>query len=72
VQNAFKKADDLCEAAGVKRGPVLHIEDERLTLERGHGQDTAMVEEVLGDRAFSPGSILVGAAVTVAFSILGR
>ncbi len=71
VEAAREKALNYCKAAGVSLGPVVHIEDVNPdTLEMGRSGH--MARETQPDdegalRAFDPGSIVVGAAVLVAF-----
>jgi uncharacterized protein YggE len=72
VKAARRKGEIYCEAAGVILGRVIHIEDvnpEQLRSREGH-----VVREIIPDddgpiKAFNPGSIVVGGAVLVAFSL---
>ena len=71
IEAAREKAELYCQAAGVRLGKVLHIEDvnpERLGNREGHS--TREVQSDEGEmKAFDPASIVVGGAVQVAFGI---
>lgn len=71
VLAAFKRADLFAEAAGIKLGRVLHVEDvdpERLERE---GDDLSEIDHFNTSGAYDPGSVVVRAAVRVSFSIKG-
>jgi uncharacterized protein len=73
VQAARAKAESYCDAADVKLGAVLHIEDlnpDRMRVREGHViRDLAPDDdEPLG--AFDPGSIAVAGSVMVAFELV--
>jgi uncharacterized protein len=69
---ARAKAELYAEAAGIRLGQVLHIEDRNPNqlFERGHGEDLnfSQVDDEAGPTA--PGAITVAAAVSVSFAIL--
>lgn len=72
VEAAREKAEIYCQTAGVALGPVIHIED--LNPDQLQGREGHVIRETQPDdegplRAFDPGSIVVGAAVMVAFEI---
>jgi len=72
VVAAREKAKIYCEAAGMKLGAVLHIED--VNPEQLRGREGHIVREISPDddgpiKAFDPGSIVVGGAVMVAFAL---
>jgi uncharacterized protein len=74
VQAAREKAELYCQAAGVKLGRVLHIEDvnpDQLRGREGHGLHLPnQVSHDEGDtHAFNPAGIVVGGAVMMAFEI---
>jgi uncharacterized protein YggE len=73
VAAAREKAEIYCEAAGVALGNVLHIEDVNPNVLRGSGEGHTVTESQPVDdgssRAFEPGSIVVGAAVMIAFDL---
>ena len=65
-----EKAQIYCEAAGVHLGNVLHIEDlnpDTLRGSEGHVIREPQIDDEGPMRAFDPGSIVIGAAVQVAF-----
>lgn len=67
VAAARRKAELYAEAAGVRLGAVVHIEDvnpEQLNLARGHAGMSASSEEDL-----SPGHVVVSAAVILGFAL---
>jgi hypothetical protein len=73
VAAAREKAMNYCNAAGVELGPVIHIEDVNPDMLEMAGE-RHMAREMQPDdegtfTAFDPGSIVVGAAVIVAFEI---
>jgi uncharacterized protein len=75
IQAAREKADLYCEAAGAVRGAVLHIEDVNPEMLRGSHESYQSTEPQIDDetvRAIDPGSITVGAAVRVAYSLLSE
>jgi len=72
VQAARRKAELYAAAAGVKLGPVMHLEDVdpesgRVERYRGHGAGPDTSEESL-----APGHVVVSAAVVLGFSILAQ
>jgi len=72
IAAAREKAENYCAAARVKLGKVIHIEDVNPDLLRGGEGHVA--NEILPDDGdeigvFDPGSITVGAAVSMAFRI---
>lgn len=73
VAAAREKAEGYCQAAGISLGPVVHIEDVSPTRLRSAPESHVTRETPPDDegplRAFDPGSIVVGAAVMVAFKI---
>jgi uncharacterized protein len=75
VQAAREKAENYCKAAGLTLGTVLHLEDVNPDVLRGTGEGHTSREPSTDDggplRAFDPGSIVVGAAVAMAFGIKG-
>jgi uncharacterized protein YggE len=67
VAAARRKAELYAEAAGIRLGPVIHVDDqdpERLGMERGHGGGGAA-----SDEALAPGHVVVSAAVVLGFAI---
>jgi uncharacterized protein len=68
-----EKAENYCRAAGVALGPVVSIEDVNPELLRGSGEGhtsrEASSEDGGPERAFAPGSIVVGAAVSLVFAL---
>lgn len=73
VAAAREKAEVYCEAAGVKLGKVIYIEDRNPEMLRGRESHTVSYELPIDDvsgGAFNPGSLPVGAAVVVAFNFL--
>ncbi len=73
VAAAREKAENYCQAANVTLGPVIHIEDVNPDA-LGGTRESHIIQEIQPDddgslRAFAPGSITVGAAVTVAFEL---
>jgi uncharacterized protein YggE len=70
---ARDKADVYCRAARVSLGAVLSIEDVNPNVVRGGGEVTASGEvasdDAGPDRALSPGTNTVTAAVTIVFAI---
>ncbi len=73
VDAAREKAEIYCRAAGVSLGPVLRLEDVNPATLRGTGEGHTDAEEPPDDsealRSLAPGSIVVGAAVWIAFAI---
>lgn len=72
VDAAKEKAEIYCTAAGVRLGNVIHIEDvnpDQLRGREGHVVHEIPIEEDGPLQAVNPGSIVVGAAVLMAFSI---
>lgn len=74
VAAAQAKAEAYARAAGVKLGPVLHVEDRNpseLRMELGHGATLDLADPVeLDDRPAPPGSIIIQAAVNISYAIL--
>lgn len=68
-----EKAENYCRAAGVTLGVVVGIEDISPDMLRGSGEGHTSHEAPSDDsgpeRAFAPGSIVVGAAVSLVFAI---
>jgi uncharacterized protein YggE len=75
VMAAREKSEIYCRAAGVSLGPVLSLEDVNPGVLRGSGESHTASEvssdDAGPDRALAPGSIIVGAAVSVVFGISG-
>lgn len=72
VEAAREKAEVYCQTAGVTVGSVIHIEDvspDQLRERGGHVIRETQPDDEGPLRAFDPGSIVVGAAVMVAFRI---
>ena len=73
LEAAREKAVIYCQSAGVTLGPVVHIEDlnpDMLEMARsGHKMRETQPDEEEPLTAFDPGSIVVAAAVMVAFEI---
>ena len=72
VVAAREKAELYCDAAGVKLGSVLHIEDvnpDSLRGYEGHAMREISLEDSGETQAFDPGSIAVNAAVLMAFAL---
>ncbi|MCI0624977.1 MAG: SIMPL domain-containing protein [Acidobacteria bacterium] len=73
LEAAREKAINYCKAAEVALGPVVHIEDlnpDILEMARGeHRMREAQPDDEEPLKAFDPGSIVVAAAVMVAFEI---
>jgi hypothetical protein len=71
VAAAREKAENYCRAAGVSLGTVLHMEDVNPGVLRGTGEGHTSSEAPSDDagpeRALAPGSIIVGAAVSISF-----
>ena len=74
VEAAAEKARTYCNAAKVRLGSVLHIEDVNPDILTGRNEGHVRVQvepDDTGDlRAFDPGAITVAGAVRVGFSIL--
>ena len=68
IAAAREKAEIYCEAASVKLGRILHIEDENPDALQGNEGQFSHVPTGSGDSAVTPGSISVGGAVVVAFA----
>ena len=68
-----EKAENYCRAAGVALGGVISIEDISPEVLRGSGEGHTSREAPSDDpgpeRAFAPGSIIVGAAVSLVFAL---
>src|SRR5262245_30407366 len=66
-----EKAENYCRAAGVTLGAVVSIEDVNPEVLRGsregHTSQEAPSDDTGPERAFAPGSIVVGAAVSIVF-----
>jgi len=74
VAAAREKAVVYAEAAGIGVGRVLHIEDVNPAAIRGsegHVRTEPRIDDEGDAGAFDPGSITVGAAVLVAYALLG-
>jgi uncharacterized protein YggE len=73
VAAAREKAENYCRAAGVSLGPVLNLEDVNPNVlygsGEGHTSNEAPADDGGPERALSPGSIAVGAAVTMVFAL---
>jgi uncharacterized protein YggE len=73
VDAAREKAENYCRAAGVSLGAVVYLEDVNPDVLRGTGEGHTSTETPLDDagaaRALAPGSIVVGAAVSVTFAL---
>jgi uncharacterized protein YggE len=68
VAAAREKAELYCEAAGVQLGRVLQIEDlnpDKLRGYEGHTMREMTADDEGAIKAFNPGSILVGGAVSI-------
>jgi uncharacterized protein YggE len=76
VESAREKAEVYCRAAGIEVGPVISLEDVHPEALRGTGEgntsDETPPDDGAAPRVFAPGSIVVGAAVTITFAIDGR
>jgi uncharacterized protein YggE len=74
VAAAREKAENYCRAAGVALGPVVSLEDIHPESLRGTGEGHTSTEvssdDAAPERALAPGSIVVGAAVSVVFAIV--
>jgi uncharacterized protein YggE len=69
---ARRKAELYAEAAGVRVGEVLHVEDvnpDRLGYRESHGADVSLESDEDSSQPSAPGSVQVRAAVMVAFGI---
>jgi uncharacterized protein YggE len=75
VAAAREKAEIYCRAAGVTLGAVVSLEDVNPGVLRGTGEShtsrEASSDDAGPERALAPGSIVVGAAVTVVFGLSG-
>jgi uncharacterized protein YggE len=75
VAAAREKAENYCRAAGIALGPVASLEDVHPEAVRGTGEGTTSTEvspdEAAATRALAPGTIVVGAAVSMTFAIAG-
>jgi uncharacterized protein YggE len=73
VAAAREKAEIYCRAAGVSLGAVVSLEDVNPGVLRGTGEShtssEASSDDAGPDRALAPGSIVVGAAVSVVFGL---
>jgi uncharacterized protein YggE len=69
-----EKAENYCRAAGVALGAVVSLEDVSPEVLRGSGEGhtarEAPADDAGPERALAPGSIAVGAAVSLVFTIL--
>jgi uncharacterized protein YggE len=74
VTAAREKAENYCRAAGMLLGPVVSLEDVHPGTLRGSGEGSTSNEAPSDDagpeRALAPGSIVVGAAVSLVFAIV--
>jgi uncharacterized protein YggE len=75
VASAREKAENYCRAAGIALGSVVSLEDVHPEALRGTGEGSTSnevsPEDAAAARAFAPGSIVVGAAVSMTFAIGG-
>jgi uncharacterized protein YggE len=75
VAAAREKAENYCRAAGVSLGAVVSLEDVNPEVLRGSGEShtssEAPSDDAGPDRALAPGSIVVGAAVSLVFALSG-
>jgi uncharacterized protein YggE len=75
VESAREKGENYCRAAGISLGPVIRLEDVHPESLRGTSEQNTSnefsLEEAAAARALAPGSIVVGAAVSVTFAIGG-
>jgi uncharacterized protein YggE len=73
VEAAREKAENYCQAAQVKLGKVIHIEDVNPDSLSGRFEGHVMRQVELDDsgtvQAFNPGSITINAAVLISFNI---
>lgn len=73
VAAAREKAENYCKAAGVSLGAVISLEDVNPSVLRGSGEGHTSSEVASDDsgpdHALAPGSITVGAAVSIVFAI---
>ncbi len=72
VEAAQAKAENYCTAAHVALGPIIHIEDvnpDDLNEREGHVTREIQPDDSGEIQVFDPGSIIVGAAVALAFKI---
>jgi uncharacterized protein YggE len=72
IAAAREKAENYCSAAQVNLGKIIHIED--VNPDTLHGREGHVTYEIQPDdsgeiQIFDPGSIMVGAAVSIAFKI---
>jgi uncharacterized protein len=69
-----EKAENYCRAAGAALGAVVSIEDVNPEVLRGssegHTSREAPTDDAGPERAFAPGSIVVGAAVSIVFALV--
>jgi uncharacterized protein YggE len=76
VAAAREKAEIYCRAAGVALGSVVSLEDVHPEALRGTGEghtsNEAPSDDAGPERALAPGSIVVGAAVSVVFALAER
>jgi uncharacterized protein YggE len=74
VAAARDKAENYCRAAGVSLGPVIGLEDIHPGSLRGSGEGETSSEvgadEASQTHALAPGSIVVGAAVSITFGLM--
>jgi uncharacterized protein YggE len=76
VVAAREKAENYCRAAGVSLGAVVSLEDVNPNVLHGSGEghtsrDFDVPSDEMGaERALSPGSIVVGAAVTLVYALV--
>jgi uncharacterized protein len=73
VAAACEKAEIYCRAAGVSLGAVVLVEDVNPEAVRGSGEghtsNEAPSDDASPERALAPGSIVVGAAVSITFAL---
>jgi uncharacterized protein YggE len=73
VAAAREKAENYCRAAGITLGPVLSLDDVNPNVLRGSGEgqtSSEVSDDETGEiQALTPGSIVVGAAVSITFAV---
>jgi uncharacterized protein len=73
ISAAREKAENYCAAAGIKLGPIIHIEDVNpdtlLSNSTMHVARESQPDDFGKPEVFDPGSITVGAAVMTAYQI---
>jgi len=75
VAAAREKAENYCRAAGISLAEVVSLEDVNPDVLRGSGEGHTTTESTSDDygpdRALTPGSIVVGAAVSIRYGLSG-